>query len=243
MLLARRLHFLNTGERQPCPAQLTRTKKDEQPNMKNATRPLVILLLIVGVFTARAKADSTPTTFTITGTYGSGTTSEPLSQAGQDFTMTFNIPNNPATMEWSSMSGDDFYLYPMNVSYTMGGVQTLLSNSLVSFYNVGAASQNGGLFVAWCATDVSCATGLEYQWTFGGPQQYFGPEGNPTMLPSSYSFGNQPFTIYSNTWTEFDSNTSGSVSTVATPEPSSITMLLVGAVFAILLLRKMQLFV
>jgi hypothetical protein len=60
--------------------------------MKNATRPLVILLLIIGVFTVRAKADSTPTTFTVTGTYGSGTMSEPLSQAGQDFTMTSQQP-------------------------------------------------------------------------------------------------------------------------------------------------------
>jgi hypothetical protein len=215
--------------------------KDEQRIMKNATRFLAILLLTVGGFTTRAKADSTPTTFTITGTYGLGTPSEPLSKAGQDFTMTFNIPNQPATMEWSSMNGDDFYLYPMNVTYTTGGAQTILSNSLVSFYNVGAASQYGGFFVAWCATDVNCVTGLEYQWTFGGPQQYFGPEGNPTMLPSGYSFGNQPFTVYSDMWTGYDSTISGCVTTVATPEPSSIAMLLVGAVFALFLMRKTQL--
>jgi hypothetical protein len=72
--------------------------------MKKATRPLIILLLIVGAFTARAKADSTPTTFTITGTYGSGTVSAPLSQAGQDFTSTFQTTPPPWNgVPWAAM--------------------------------------------------------------------------------------------------------------------------------------------
>jgi hypothetical protein len=216
-------------------------EKDEQRIMKNATRFLAILLFTVGGFTTRAKADSTPTTFTITGTYGSGTVTEPLSQAGQNFTMTFNVPNQLASLEGSYLNGDDFYLYPMNVTYTMGGIQTILSDSLVAFYNVGAASQDGGFFVAWCATDVTCMSGLEYQWTFGGPQQYSGPEAGPTMMPSGFSYSDQPFTVYNNMWTGYDSTISGGVTTVATPEPSSIAMLLVGAVFALLLIRKTQL--
>jgi hypothetical protein len=217
-------------------------KKEEQRIMKNATRFLVILLLTVGGLTTRAKADSTPTTFNITGTYSSDTVSEPLSQAGQDFTMSFTVPNQPASLECSYLDNDDFYLYPMNVTYTIGGVETILTDSLVAFYNTGAASQTGGFFVAWCATDVNCMTGLEYQWTFAGPQQYSEPESNPTMLPVGFTFTGQTFTVYDNMWTGYDSTISGSVSTaMATPEPSSIAMLLVGAVFALFLIRKTQL--
>jgi hypothetical protein len=207
--------------------------------MKNATRFLVILLILCG-FTIRAKADSTATTFTVNGTYGPDTTSEPLSQAGQDFTISFTIANQPASLDWSSMIGDDFYVYPMNVTYRMGGVETILTNSLVSFYNVAASSQAGGFFVAYCATDVTCFSGLEYQWTFSGPQQYTGSEDNPTLLPSGFGFSDQNFTTYSDTYTAFNSSISGGVTTVATPEASSLAMLLVGAVFAIFLLRKTQ---
>jgi len=141
------------------------------------------------------------------------------------------------------MNGDDFYLYPLNVTYTTGGVQTILNDSLVAFYSVGAVSQSGGFFVDWCATDVSCMSGLEYQWTFAGPQQYSGPESNPTMTPSGFSYSNQPFTVYVNTLGGTDPTISGGVGVnlVRTPEPSSIAMLLVGAVFALFLLRKTQL--
>jgi hypothetical protein len=208
--------------------------------MKNAARFLVILILLCG-FTTRAKADSTDTTFTVNGTYGPGTISEPLSQAGQNFTISFNVPNQPASLEGSSLIGDDFYLFPMTVTYRMGGVETILTNSLVSFYNVAASTQSGGFFVAYCATDVTCSSGLEYQWTFSGPQQYTGPEDNPTMLPSGFGFSNQIFTIYSDTYTAFNSTISGGATAVPTPEPSSIAMLLMGVVFALLLMRKMQL--
>jgi hypothetical protein len=217
-------------------------EKDQQRIMKNATRFLIILLLTLGGLATRAKADSTPTTFSISGTYDSGTPSYPLSQAGQDFTMTFTVPSQPASLVQSYEMGDDFYLYPMNVTYSMDGVQTILSNSLVAFYTVGAASQSGGFFVAWCATDVECMTGLEYQWTFAGPQQYSGPENNPTMQPSGFTYDNQPFTVYDNTLGGTDPSIYGSVSLAAmTPEPSSIAMLLLGAVFALFLLRKTQL--
>jgi hypothetical protein len=209
--------------------------------MKNATRFLAILLLALGGFTTRAIADSTPTTFSVTGTYGAGTPSEPLSQAGQDFTMTFTVPYQPASVVASYEMGDDIYLYPMNVMYTMGGVETILSDSLVAFYTAGAASQSGGFFVDWCATDVSCMSGLEYQWAFGGPQLYSGPESNPTMVPSGFTYNNQPFTVYDNTLAGADPSISGSVKIVTAPEPSSIAMLLVGAVFALFLLRKTQL--
>jgi len=208
--------------------------------MKNATRFLVILLLALGGLATRAMADSTSTKFIVTGTYAADTPSEPLSQAGQNFTMTFTIPHQPTSMDASYEMGDDFYLYPMNVTYTMGGVQTILSDSLVAFYTVGADSQSGGFFVAWCATDISCTSGLEYQWAFGGPQQYSGPENNPIMQPSGFTYSSQPFTVYDNTL-GVDPYISGSVKIVNTPEPSSIAMLLVGAAFALFLLRKTQL--
>jgi hypothetical protein len=203
---------------------------------------LAILFAAATAFAGIAKADSSAS-YQISGTYADGTISTPLTQNGNTFTMDFSLPTQPASAVPSlvidSMSGDDFYVYPLTVQYSNNNVPSVLSNVMVGFYTTTASSQSGGFFVDYCPTDVNCVTGLEYQWTFSGPQQYTGSETNPTMNPSSYQFSGQPFIIYNNFFTEYDSSIGGSVtgSTVATPETSSLGMLMLGFAALALLVR------
>lgn len=93
----------------------------------------------------------------------------------------------------------------------------------------------------WCSTDITCATGLEYQWKFGGPQQYDGNELDPTMTPSDFTYTNQSFIIYNNSLEEHDSHISGIVTqqTTSVPEPGNLVLLL-GGLAAVGLMVKMR---
>jgi hypothetical protein len=200
---------------------------------------LAVLFAAAATCTGIAKADGTAS-YSIAGTYADGTISTPLTQNGNTFTMDFSLPTQPASLVIGSVPGDDFYLYPLTAQYSNNGVAATLMNVLVGFYVTGG-SQSGGFFVDYCATDVNCLTGLEYQWTFSGPQQYTGSETNPSLTPSSFLFSNQPFVIFNNFNTESDSTISGSVngSTTATPESSSLVMLAIGFA-ALALLAKFK---
>jgi hypothetical protein len=212
-----------------------------EARMKKLALFLSVLMVLGTGFAATAFADSAQTTYTATGTYADGTISTPLSGAGESFTIQFTLPIAVAPLVSDPWPGDDIYLTPMDVNFSMNGVNTLMTNTMLAFYRSTSGSQNGGFFVDWCATDVTCVTGLQYQWTFGGPQQYNGNELDPTLTPSSFNFTNQSFIIFSDTWTEYDSSISGSVVQRATsvPEPGVLFLLLAG--FAgIALLMKMR---
>src|SRR6516165_9537313 len=164
--------------------------------MKKFTVYLFLLALLVAGFSSSALADSTAD-YSITGMYGTGTQTTALTAAGQSFSMSFSVPTNPASLIVSYVGGDDFYLSPLNITYTFEGTTSTLTNTLVAFYTAGSSSQMGGFFVDYCADVVACQT-LEYQWTFQGPQQYIAPESNPTMTPTSFVSNGQPLTIYDN---------------------------------------------
>jgi PEP-CTERM motif len=193
------------------------------------TALLLVLVVAMGGFATRALADGATVTYTIDGTYNPGSPSEPMCEPGQNFSITMTLPIQSSTLSYDYVPGDDFYAYPVPTSVTFGGTTTQ-GSALAAFYVIGSISQPGGLFVDLCATDPSCATGLEYQWTFAGPQQYTGPESNPTLTPSNYTFSNQPFTVFDNTYTELDGSICGTVTAqvVSTPEPSSLLMLMGG---------------
>jgi hypothetical protein len=137
---------------------------------------------------------------------------------------------DPTSLMQSYDPGDDFYLNPINATYTYGGSTNTLNGVLLSFYATNAGSQNGGFFVDYCGSDPTCVTGNDYQWTVGGPQQYTGSESNPILTPSNFSYSGQLFDIYDNTNEMCYSSISGSVGSnvVATPEPSALVLLLAG---------------
>ena len=197
--------------------------------MKKALLALSILLVLTAGFASLAVADSSGV-YTVSGTYSAGTMVSDLSAPGQNFSFSFNLPVGPTSLMQDYVAGDDFYLNPINVNYTYDGSTTTLNGALLSFYNNNAGSQFGGFFVDYCSTDATCMTGLDYQWTFGGPQQYTGPESDPTLLPTNFSYNGQPFDILSDTNQICASTLSGSVTgnVVATPEPSALVLLIAG---------------
>jgi hypothetical protein len=171
-------------------------------------------------------ADSTAD-YSVTGTYGAGTPTTGLTAAGQNFSMDFSLPMNPASLIFDSTAGDDFYLYPATITYGFEGVTSTLQNAVIAFYSATSGSQAGGFFVDYCV-DSTCLTNLEYQWTFAGPQQYTGSENNPTLTPSSFASNGQGFIVYDNTNnisypSSIDSTVTGTL--VTTPEPSSLLLL------------------
>ena len=185
----------------------------------------VLAVLAAGGFSCPVLADSTAT-YSITGSYGTGTQTTALTAAGQSFAMSFSLPTNPASLIVSNVLGDDFYVYPLSVTYTFEGATSTLTNTLVAFY-VAAGSQAGGFLVDHCV-DVTCATNLEYQWEFQGPQQYTGSENNPTIVPTGFLSNGQQLTIFNNDTNTFnngffDSTVNGTA--VNTPEPSSLLLL------------------
>jgi hypothetical protein len=197
---------------------------------------LALVFAAATAFAGIAKADGTAS-YSISGTYSSGTASTPLTQVGPNFTMNFSLPTQPASLIISSVPGDDFYLFPLTATYTNSNTSntismtTTLVNLMVGFY-VANGSQNGGLFVDYCATDPSCNTGLEYQWIISGPPQYTGTETNPTIVPTSFQFSNQSFVVYQDFLTQLNSsNISGTVNgsaPVSAPETGSLGMLMLG---------------
>lgn len=188
---------------------------------------LLAVLFLAGGLASPAFADSTAS-YSIAGTYGAGTLSTALSGAGESFAMNFSLPTHPASLIGTDyVLGDDFYVYPLNITYSFGGTTTTLAESLVAFYASTSFSQPGGFFVDFCVNAATC-DGLEYQWTFTGPQQYTGNTNNPTLVPTSFTANGQGFTVWDNSTdtpynSTFDSTINGK--TVATPEPSSLLLL------------------
>jgi len=209
--------------------------------MKRLVTYLLAILFVAAGLSTTAVADSTAN-YSITGTYGDGTLSTALSGSGDSFTMNFSLPTNPGSLIVDSVIGDDFYVYPLNISYSFGGSTTTLLGALVGFYSTTSGSQPGGLFIDYCVSP-TCLGDPEYQWTFGGPQQYTGSEDNPTMVPTSFVPPYQGFSVYPTADDDVYSSLFSSIAVngkpVNTPEPSSL--LLLGAGLAgIALLAKFR---
>jgi hypothetical protein len=198
--------------------------------MKKLLLSFSSLLILAAAFGSPALAQDA--SFSVSGTYSSDTMVSALSAPGQNFTINFSLPLDPSSLMQSYVSGDDFYLNPINATYTYDGVTSAMNGALLSFYTPNAGSQSGGFFVDYCATDPTCMTGYSYQWTVGGPQQYSGTEANPIFAPTNYDYSGQVFNIWDNTDALCYSTISGSVnsSVVPTPEPSVLAMLIAGLV-------------
>ena len=169
-------------------------------------------------------------TYTISGTYSPTTSSSQLSGPSDTFTMSFTVPSQPVTTDF--LLGDDFFVdSPIPFSYSASNGGTASGPVYLSFYTLSSSSQPGGLFVDFCADGPSCLTGLEYQWEVPGALLYSGLESSPTLIPTSFDFTGGQFLLYHCTLCDnldaggtFD----GKVSVVATPEPASALLVVLG---------------
>ena len=189
----------------------------------------VLLALILGA--QPVKADS-GVTYVISGLYSSTTSGPQLSGPSDTFTMSFSLPSQPVIN--SFLLGDDFYVdAPIPFTYSASNGGTASGLVYLNFYTPTSSSQRGGFFLDFCADDPLCATGQEYTWVVPGPLLYSGLESSPTLLPTSFDFTGGQFLDQCTSCDSFDAGTfDGSVKAVATPEPASALLLLLG-IFAI----------
>jgi hypothetical protein len=196
----------------------------------------VLLILIVGAQPIQADSG---VTYEISGMYSATTTSSQLSGPfPTTFSMSFTLPLQPVTTIF--LMGDSFSVdsaVPFSFSASNGG--TASGQVYLSFYSLTSASQTGGLFVDFCADGPSCLTGLEYQWAVPGGLLYSGPEGSPTLIPTtSFDFTGGQFTLFHCTFCDnidASGTFSGTVNAVATPEPASALLVFLGilCIFAV----------
>jgi hypothetical protein len=191
--------------------------------MKQVAVYLLLVLFLAAGLSCPALADSTAN-YSITGTYGTGTASTALSGAGENFSMNFSLPTNPGALIGSNfVLGDDFYVYPLNITYSFGGTTTTLVDSIVAFYASTSSNQAGGFFVDFCVNP-TCLDNLEQQWTFPAHSNTR-QRGHPTLVPTNFVSNHQGFGIFDNTTGAFYGNSINSTingAPVTTPEPSSL---------------------
>jgi hypothetical protein len=184
------------------------------------------ILILCPLFAA---ADS-GLTYTISGDYSPITSTSQLSGPSDTFSMSFTLPLQPITTDF--LPGDDFFVdAPIQFSYSASNGGTSSGLVYLTFYSLTAASQTGGLFVDFCADGPSCATGLEYQWIVPGPLLYSGLESSPMLFPTSFESSDGQFLLYHCTFcNDLDATGTftGNVNAVATPEPGSAWLFLVG---------------
>ncbi len=206
----------------------------------------VLLAVILGAQPVNADSE---VTYTVSGTYSSGTTItsplNPLSGPSDTFTLSFTLPSMPVAFD--PLPGDDFFVdAPVAFTYSASNGGTASGLVYLNFYTPTASSQAGGFFVDFCADGPLCATGQEFTWVVPGPQLYSGPESSPTLLPTSFDFTGGQFLDRCTSCNDSDASGTfdGSVNAsgvVATPEPGSALLLLMGifGVFTISFRQKL----
>src|SRR5262249_26866079 len=164
--------------------------------------------------------------YTISGTFGSGAPSAPLSGPDGAYTIAFSLPQHPSPDYFDSTAGD-FAVYNVPIDYSFQCAScsspTLFSGSdgIVDF----ADSTLGGML----AVDLM-AGGHDYFWQFAGDQIFSGSVDQPTLE------------AYGPTWLadcgsfELDAgdfvdagNMTITAQVVSTPEPSTLALLIAAA--------------
>jgi len=184
---------------------------------------VVVLLFVFSV--SPAFADSV-VQYTISGTFGSGVPSAPLSGPDGSYTIAFSLPQQP-TPDYFDTSAGDFAVYnvPIAYSYQCAGCSspTLFSgpDGIIDF----ADSTLGGML----AVDLM-AGGHDYFWQFAGDQIFSGSVDQPTLE----AYG--PVWLANCGSFELDAgdfvdvgNATVTAQVVSTPEPSTLALLLAAA--------------
>ena len=194
------------------------------------------MLIFLAFSVSPAFADSV-VQYTISGNFGSGVPSAPLSGPGGSYTITFSLPQQ-LTPDYFDTTAGDFAVYnvAMNYSYQCAGCSspTLFGSpdGIVDF----ADSSLGGML----AVDLM-AGGHDYFWQFAGDQIFSGSVDQPTL------------DVYGPLWLadcgsfELDAgdfvdvgNATITAQVVSTPEPSTLAMLLAAAaILAMVYLAKL----
>lgn len=198
---------------------------------------ILVLLCTSGV---PAFADSVQVQYTVTGTFSSSVGSAPLSGPNGTYSMSFALPQNP-TPDFSDNTAGDFTILnvPISYSFQCDGCSSATSfNGLALDVNF-AGPSGGGMFLVEFMTGVD-----DYYFQFTGDTLFSGPVDHPTLLPGGpftltnagiFGFGDSEFVDLGSATVE------GVVQGVATPEPSTLALMLAAlATFGVLAFVRAQ---
>jgi len=194
------------------------------------------ILVLLSASGAPAFADSVQLQYTVTGTFSSNVGSAPLSGPDGTYSMSFALPQNP-TPDFSDSTAGDFTILnvPISYSFQCDGCSTATSFNGAALDVNFAGPSLGGMFVVEFLTG-----GHGYYFQFTGGTLFSGPVDQPTLLPGG------PFTLTNAGLFGLDDNEfvdlgSATVQGVATPEPSTLALMLAAiTTLGLLVLVKSQ---
>ncbi|HLK05869.1 MAG TPA: PEP-CTERM sorting domain-containing protein [Candidatus Acidoferrum sp.] len=168
-------------------------------------------------------ADSVQIQYTVNGAFSADVNSAPLSGANGTYSMSFSLPQDPSPDFFDTTAGD-FAISNVPISYSF---QCQSCSSATTFSGTAldvdfAGPSLGGMFVVELLTG-----GHDYFFQFGGPTLFSGSVSDPTLLTGG------PFNLTNAGYFELDDNefvnlgsATVQASQVATPEPSTLALLL-----------------
>jgi len=194
------------------------------------------VLFLICASVAPVFADSVQVQYTVTGTFSSSVDSAPLSGPNGAYSMNFTLPQMP-TPNYADTTAGDFAVMNVQISYSF---QCQGCSSATSFSGIAedvdfAGPSLGGMFVVAFLTG-----GHDYYFQFTGDTLFSGSVDQPTLLPGG------PFDLTNAGLFGLDDNAfvdlgSATVQGVATPEPSTLALLLTEtATLGLLALLKLQ---
>jgi hypothetical protein len=172
--------------------------------------------LLIAATAACGIASASTSYVSVSGQFSGSDVANSLVAPNGTFSLSFAVDNNPAPTS-GSVTSLGFDLPGLAFSYELNGNNVPVTPSEIRF-NTGA---NGGLF------DVTFDTGLNAsEFDFQGDQIFGGTTSAPTFANGTFALTGFTYSDPSN----FDVQTpaSASVSVTATPEPSSILLILSG---------------
>ena len=182
------------------------------------------IIVLVCVSCAPAFADSVQLQYAVTGTFSSSVGSAPLSGPNGDYSMNFALPQMPAP-DYVDATAGDFAIFnvPINYSFQCQGCSSATNFDGTALDVDFAGPSLGGMFVVEFLTG-----GHDYYFQFTGDTLFSGPVDQPTLLPGG-PFDLTNAGLFGLDDKEFVALGSASVQGVATPEPSTLALLLTAA--------------
>lgn len=180
-------------------------------------------LALACVVSSPVFADSVQIQYTVNGTFSADVNSAPLSAANGTYSMSFSLPRDPSP-DFVDTTAGDFAIsnVPISYSFQCQSCSTAATFSGTALDVDFAGASLGGMFVIELLTG-----GHDYFFQFGGPTLFSGPVSDPTLLTGG------PFNLTSAGYFELDDNefvnlgsATVQASQVATPEPSTLALLL-----------------
>ena len=162
-----------------------------------------------------------PLTFSMSGTFNSGTSSTPYFGPNENWSVSLTIASNPVVV--GDYIGQDTQVEISNVVYLVNGVETYTGDDSMYFY--ATPFYPGGFDLC---LDSNCVYGLSANV---GVQMYSGPESAPIFSPAVYTttaFDAYYFPLGVGTPIESPQTNANVSVSAATPEPSSVFLSLIG---------------